>query len=46
MSQQMALINNSHYRAPELYELGNIDKIQGFYIVGFFYDFYNWLIWF
>ncbi|MBE9189112.1 hypothetical protein IQ230_01765 [Gloeocapsopsis crepidinum LEGE 06123] len=44
MSQQMALVNNSSYRAPELYKLGNIDKIQGFSWIGY-YDWYNWLLW-
>lgn len=45
-TQNLELANTSGYRAPELYELGNLDKVQGYYIFGYYYDWYNWLIWY
>lgn len=44
-TQNLELANTSGYRAPELYEIGNLDKVQGYgnYIWDFFYGFYYYL---
>lgn len=44
-TQTLELANTSSYRAPELYELGTLDKVQGYgnWLWDFFYGYYMWL---
>ncbi len=41
-TQILELANTSSYRAPELHELGTLDKVQGYgnYIWDYFYGYY------
>lgn len=45
-TQNLELANTSGYRAPELYELGNLDKVQGWYLFGFVWDWVYVTFWF
>ncbi|NEO77983.1 hypothetical protein [Moorena sp. SIO4G3] len=38
----LASTNTSGYRAPELYDLGNIDKVQRYWF-GIYFDYIYWL---
>ena len=43
-AQTLASTNTSGYLAPELYDLGNIDKLQALPF-GLFFDFFYWWTW-
>ncbi len=42
-TQILELANTSSYRAPELHELGTLDKVQGYY--GWLWDFFYGFMW-
>ena len=41
-TQTLKSVKSSDYRAPEMHELGTLDKVQGYgnYIWDFFYGYY------